>query len=280
MSDQQPLFWKPNLKQLPEIKESKTYSFPVASSPYADVIAQAYIKGAVAPGNPCQHCISNNTQHKGFMRTHFHGSELNACARAVFYKCLAMGGIEDVRGNEAFLLDGHTHEMLTLKCIARGLTATHPTAQVVRARNQSELVYETTKNNNRIKIVGHQDGILIIDNQEYILECKAVKQYTWDELLKGKISPIWYGQMQFYMLATGIHKAILLVKNRITSNLHPPLVFEFNPEFVDNRLAVLANVKQSLFGTVQQVPNREHKKRTDSECKFCPFAEMCWEDSE
>jgi hypothetical protein len=261
------------LLDMGEEKKGKDYSFPTDNNdPVIEALTIAYNTGAVSPGNPCTVCNSNV---KGLIRSHFHGSEFNSCTRKLYHDIVNPERRSEV-GNNAFLLDGHTHEMLVLKCLERGLKLAKIPFHLERAQNNAELVVKSAMH---MAIIGHYDGVLTINDERYIVECKAVKENTWKELLAGKVSDIWYGQMQFYMYATGIKKALLLVKNRVTSNLHTPIVVPYDHDFCKERMRIL----QEVWFTLQRVPrtpipDRKFKNKNNKECRFCAHAQVCWSE--
>lgn len=245
----------------------------MAPHPYQGItglLKMAHDTGAVSPGNPCSVC----KEQKGMIRTHFHGSEFNSCARKIFYGLRQPEATSSSSSNESFLFDGHTHEMLMLRAISKGFEKLEYPFNVQRANHLSELHYEISKG---VEIIGHYDGILedLQSGRKYVLECKAVKDATWAEVLGDKISPTWIGQMQFYMLATGITQAVLCVKNR-TSSIVKFKLFEFIEKFCFERMRILLDVYNKIATNSEELPERAYTKRTYKECLYCPFSDECW----
>lgn len=243
----------------------------------AKSVEAAHIKGAVSPGNPCQQC---RVRPAGVLRDHFHGSEFNACPRKVYLDIVDPQPSEP--GNQAFLLDGHTHEMLALKAIERGLKDTGYTIE--RAQNQTELVQTIGGTYHAYrKIIGHHDGMLVCpDGNKYVIECKAVKENTWKEVLAGNINPIWIGQMQFYMLRLFVQHALLVVKNRVTSNIKV-MHFERDKEMQERNIDKLNRVYDNIQEYViegkhpyEVLPERGHDTKNNKECRFCSHKDNCW----
>ena len=147
------LFGDIDIKWIERQVQSTTTSLDV-SDPISNILFIAHSQGAVSPGNPCSIC---RKKIEGVSRAHFHGSEFNACPRKVYYD-ITNHDANASPSNQAFLLDGHTHEMLVLKSIERGLALIDSPYVVERAANKSEIQMHTPLV--RFAIIGHFDGIL------------------------------------------------------------------------------------------------------------------------
>ena len=72
------------------------------------------------------------------------------------------------------------------------------------------------------KFKGHNDGIWIYDNIQYILEIKTASDGSYNKFLSNPLSishPIYYGQVQIYMYYFGIKKAIILFYDKNNSEM-------------------------------------------------------------
>lgn len=241
---------------------------------------------------PCQLC-KEHPELEG-RRIHFHGSELGACPKQVQQKMIL--GKYTEASNPNFLLDGHLHEAAILEAIDSSedfkiyapknsmelrmqIPVLNDLNLLKKYVTDEELQLTISDSRQKFTIIGHYDGIVSTNlngvQQDALIECKAVKDYTFNEIKKGNISDVWYGQMQFYMLATNIPITYLIVKNRITSNILLPIRINKDDDYITNRLKVLTNIFR-FINEGKEVPKPPNKKHTDSDCRFCPFRGQCY----
>lgn len=246
---------------------------------------------------PCKLC-KEHPEQKG-KRVHFHGSDIGACPRQTYFKMTEGGTFKETGTKAAFLQDGHLHEHMMLQAIATKFNIWMPKneaelrlfvpildtdEQAVKFINNREIV--TIQNGiRRFLVIGHIDGALTMADDEvhctddpqkpYLLECKSVKDYTWEKVKKGEISDTWYGQMQVYMFMLETDRAYLLVKHRNTSELMMPIRVDFDEEWFKKKLRMLSQIYKCI-NTATPVPKPPTKKITDSHCKFCQYKERCY----
>jgi len=146
--------------------------------------------------NPCTIC--NEAKDLGQRpNLHFHGSDFGKCVRKIQYERSTIDKpiSEDLA---AFFLDGHLHEKTILEALK------YAGYKVEQGR---EVELKTTEG---IHIIGHIDGVISKYKEEYILECKAVKNYSFVNYFEqGALPKEYIMQVQCYMHLTGIHKAFV-----------------------------------------------------------------------
>jgi hypothetical protein len=245
--------------------------------------------------DPCSICRGRKESGKAGKRAHFHGSELGACVLKTYKTCL-QGVSGDNEGSDfvsqnhpALLTDGHLHEAHMLdSLISAGLS-------VVMAKNQHEFerwlwvgiesgkpvgftVPGAPGMDDCFRIIGHFDGLLERDGKVYLLECKSVKDYTWNKIKKErKVSPIWFGQVQCYLTTLDLEDGFFLIKSRHTSEMLLPIPVKKDRKYVEGRLAKLKLVYEAIVsGDDKGLIRAEHNDPEDSECKFCPYASECY----
>lgn len=251
----------------------------------------AYQKGAMQNTSPCSVC--RGLGDHVMVRNHFHGSDMGACRRKVYRNMIAAKG-NTSSSNSAFLKDGHLHEAMVLETIAEGFGEE---AKITSCQNNEELTVHINMGDETgvllMRIIGHHDGEIeyrlpreSMDQVDVhyvhaIIECKAVKDYTFKKVKDGNISNEWYGQMQFYMMAKRLRVAYLIVKNRITSSILPPIRFEIDLPWLKERIKGLKEI-YTLVNTTGEVepPAKEHKNSKADECQFCPHKDDCWNPTE
>lgn len=117
---------------------------------------------------------------------------------------------------------------------------------------------------------GHCDGILM--DYGTILEIKTAKNASFTIFVKKGLkawSKKYYAQIQAYMGMSGIHKAIILVLNKDTSELHEEYV-EFDAFYYEDLTDKAIAIYQS-----KEAPRRIHNSPLWFECKLCKFSKIC-----
>jgi hypothetical protein len=131
-------------------------------------------------------------------------------------------------------------------------------------------------------LIVHVDALGTYKDEEeevdFVIECKSVKDETWKKVMNGEIEDKWYGQMQAYMFVTGIHRCYLVVKNRISSRILPPIRIDYDVLYVVNRLVKLNQIYTFVnYGREVPIPKGWTKKNPN--CRYCDFNETCWKNS-
>lgn len=250
-------------------------------------IRNAYYGGGLNKSDnsqPCSLCRSNALKDKpSKKRGHFHGSEFNVC-QLCLYQAMKNGVSLSIREpeTEVSLYDGHKHEATVFELLEAG------GLDVAACANENEKI--TTVNFERedeetgeisienFRIISHLDGALVFKGQNFGLEIKSVRKYTWDKIKRsGEISDQWFGQVQWYTKAFGM-PFYLIVKNRATSDIMSPILIKPNENFIQKRLVKLSEIAlaikdgRSPYGFI----HREEERSNASQCKFCRFYDDCW----
>lgn len=267
--------------------------------PVPALITEMMARGAMHDTSPCSLCRASIEAMKrpGAIRAHFHASDVGACKRKVLYS-MRYPARGRSNSNPIFLLDGHLHETSIFTVMELG--AENPTAidetiksiYVVPAKNEKEqmakIPYTIGRNEIReIVIVAHWDGFLefvmedeteIGRSSTYLIECKSVRPTKFAKVKSGYMDPEWYGQVQTYLRIQKLETAYLIVKNRDSSEILPPIRIDIDSNYLKKRRAALIEVHTALLdgGMV----NRGHKIRKNDECRVCKFSSQCWSSDE
>ena len=139
---------------------------------------------------------------------------------------------------------------------------------------------------NETYVPGHVDGVIALGDERVILDIKSINTRGFKEVINGVPRHDYIAQVNGYMHATGMNKAVLWFYNKDTSHRAAILV-ERDEEVVNEVrrrfLSVIASTPESL-------PERQYSweweisrgKRTGRQylpwqCNYCPFVERCWE---
>lgn len=135
----------------------------------------------------------------------------------------------------------------------------------------------------RYKISGHCDGIITAGPAAdmafpCLWENKALGAKSWaDTIKKGvkKSKPVYYAQMQLYMayLDVGENPGLFTALNRDTGEIYAELV-PFDQAAAQAASDRGARVVSTL--KPEEAP-RVAREATDFRCKFCDYADRCWE---
>lgn len=255
---------------------------------------QAYDASFSDDKPPCQLCAEHPEQEG--RRVHFHASDFGACPRKVYFK-MTTGITEKFFGTKAaFLKNGHLQEAFILEQLKRTLPVTIAKnlaeikilvpmvseldkIQTYMENGIADVSFDGTR---KFYIIGHWDGMLKygeLDKEEAILECKSVKDNTFNKCKTGEISDEWYGQIQAYMFLLRLSRAYLLVHNRTTSELLQPIRIDYDEEYCTKRIRILINIYKSV-NIQREVPKSDSYKGTCSECRFCTFRNRCYGEDE
>lgn len=154
-----------------------------------------------------------------------------------------------------------------------------------------EVPVEDTKH----RIIGHADGMVEINGEDYLIEIKSVglgtlrwdAPYLYSAYTDGKmnIDGLWTNlkrplpahnrQVQLYMHCTGVHKAIVLYEWKPDQSIKE-FVVKYSPETVDLMLAGAKRVLDALEDDI--LPERPPHFKKSKECKFCPYKDVCWNE--
>jgi hypothetical protein len=201
-----------------------------------------------------------------------------------------------------FFADGHFHENCMLVNIHNGLQTTDVMdmlgdAHVIPSVNREELIHKIVyklkgKEPSHIQLYAHTDGILIfkagqLNEEKYLLECKAVKSEKYYKVKAGEMDKEWYGQIQTYLQilnkSVGIETGYLIVKNRETGIISPPIRVDLDSSYLKERRDALVQIHRAMSN--KKLVDREYENRKNAECKWCSFGTEngngeCWKTKE
>lgn len=152
-------------------------------------------------------------------------------------------------------------------------TAIHVVIQNLCKRAGIMVRPEAVIKDERRKIIGHADGILRIQENEYILEIKSINSRGFT--LLGKSPQMAHKQQAHaYMKSLGLDWAIILYYDKDRSQLKEYVV-QFDPEFY------LKHCKQRIrkyfrHVTERTLPDREGESPGKFPCSFCAHADICY----
>ena len=139
--------------------------------------------------------------------------------------------------------------------------------------NQKEVTFD----NNGIFLRGHIDGIitgLLESKKPHLWECKSANDKSFKKLLKvgyKEWNPVYYTQVQVYMLGLKLDRAFVWVENKNDSQIYTERI-KLNKEYAINTL-------QSAFEAISgSVPERKCPSQSWWKAKFCNFNEVCWSE--
>jgi len=124
------------------------------------------------------------------------------------------------------------------------------------------------------EIAGHVDGVIIIDGDPHLLEIKSASDKRFAEMVKVGVrqsDPVYYTQMQVYMKYMELDKACFVVINKNDCSIHSEIV-EYNAMEAD-----YAVKRGKEIARAKEEPERKYKSKAFFKCKFCSYAEKCWE---
>lgn len=125
------------------------------------------------------------------------------------------------------------------------------------------------------EIAGHIDGVIVVDDEPYLLEIKSASDKRFNEMVKVGVQqsdPVYYVQMQVYMKYMDLKKSMFVVLNKNDSSLHVEEV-SYDPmvaNFFINRGKEIVRMKNE--------PERKYKTKAFFKCKMCKFIEDCWKE--
>lgn len=219
---------------------------------------------------------------------HFHGSDFGKCIRAVQWEKYTTKREAFDDHTSAFLRDGHVHEAAvvdTLRHAGYEITDRDGNDEFVAVvdvdsgsifcsegvddpnvlKERVDRAWSEMGGDNLITIVGHTDGVI---NGEFLFECKAVKDYAFEQKFKQrKLPPKYIGQMQCYMVCKNLAGGVLWVKARHTAEPLPFLI-DRDDKFFLNKARELHSVVE-LQGTDNWLPCKPTETIEQRWCKAC-----------
>jgi len=125
-------------------------------------------------------------------------------------------------------------------------------------------------------IVGHPDGIVTISGNSYLLEVKSMSSFSFKDFEQGVLDEGYRYQINAYMSALSLSKAIVIALNKDAGVLSEMLVSrdEVIVTDIQNRIKTLKAV------TVDTLPERPYgpneKGHLPWQCLYCGHHQTCW----
>jgi len=120
-------------------------------------------------------------------------------------------------------------------------------------------------------IVGYYDGVVIMQAEERLLEMKSIDVFAFANLLEPKEKDAM--QANFYMLATGIHKANLCYIEK-NGGLMKEFLVEFDPSVIERAKKDITAVRKAIKeGELPLGPCGSSRERR---AKGCPYKRPCF----
>lgn len=232
--------------------------------------------------NPCSVCKDNDD---GETPIHFHGSDLGKCALRVFYKTQAGNTNSNNLDllTKAQFLDGHLSEKLLVEGLKAFLDFGDFEEITLEHNPEKESIFNVVLNDMSqisVPIIGHADVLLTDKNtgKKYIIEMKAVKNYSYKfKFLTGDIGGDYLLQVQAYLHIFGADEAVIIAKNRETTELCKPIRITKDILLFNEALRRLASVKFHLLNNGGKTrPPKAYDTKNNFECKYCDYNKKCW----
>lgn len=172
------------------------------------------------------------------------------------------------------------HTAKTLRIFNRGH---RDESQLIQWLQQAGIVVQHVDNGNQIgyeeyngHVKGFVDGVLIINDDHYILECKSINLSTFKVIKGGGLKigkPEHYLQVQLYMYFMKLPKAIYIAVNKNNDDLYIEKI-DYNEDSIRNIMGLTA---QLLF--TNEIPPQVHGHPQGYTCQRfggCPHVGTCF----
>lgn len=136
------------------------------------------------------------------------------------------------------------------------------------------------------EIPGHIDGIVEIDGEDVLLDVKTMNANSFSKLLREGISEDYQAQLNSYLHALGLKRAVLWCYNKNDSD-RALVEYTYSPELQERIFAHFRTAHNHKPGDALPPPSyepydqRKARKPTGLsvlhfKCGYCPFRERCW----
>jgi CRISPR/Cas system-associated exonuclease Cas4 (RecB family) len=119
---------------------------------------------------------------------------------------------------------------------------------------------------------GHIDGVILLDGEPTLLECKTANEKSFDKMAKDgikKSKPEYYAQAQIYMHyvegKSALRKALFFVVNKNNDDIYTELI-----DYNETNAKRYSDRALSIIQTTHEATASPGWK-----CGFCAFANMC-----
>ncbi len=205
-----------------------------------------------------------NEENAKKARVYFHPSAIGICMRQLWFghKNAPVGKVnhdEALREHLTFEMGTYIHVMFQNLCKRAGML-----------EHREFLVID-----DKLKIIGHCDGVLKIEGEKVLLEIKTINERGFAQLSKGPHES-HKRQATMYMATLGIKSACIVYINK---NRHEVKEFYIPYDDVLYRKTILPR-KDFYFRAIQSnmPPPREGITPNEMPCLYCPFKVLCFEE--
>lgn len=128
------------------------------------------------------------------------------------------------------------------------------------------------------EISGHSDGILLglpESSDPHLFECKSANDKNFKLFVKNGIEKTnnkYWVQIHVYMQKLRLNKCLYVIMNKNTQELHIETV-EYDKMVADAYISRGKEIAQT-----DELPMRKYNSKTFYKCRFCDFADKCWEE--
>lgn len=198
-------------------------------------------------------------------RPWFRCSEAGDCSREIAYRIKGIKSLPTPPDKVRLLGDGDYH-CASIKSLF---------SRVTRVIGEEKAVSKRIRVGNVvIEVRGHLDFISKdpVTKELFVVECKGINHFSFQELKKkGIVSPKYISQTQLYLYLSGIHKGLILIKNKNNSELYPHWI-ELDKREVIRLLHKFAHIHYCL--QQNKLPQKEYQQGS-KECWQCSQVHTC-----
>jgi len=119
---------------------------------------------------------------------------------------------------------------------------------------------------------GHPDGVGRYEEKVYLLEFKTAGDSSFKKLFKSRNILKWnrkyYTQVQIYMRCLGLKYCMFIVVNKNDDDMIT-IEVDFEDDYAEREIARVKRIVESS----------EAPEKCENECYFCPFSELCDEET-
>lgn len=151
---------------------------------------------------------------------------------------------------------------------------------VATGLNQLILSLPIKINEQIININGHPDGVLFSDDI-YLVECKSMSSYSFEDFEKGIISPEYLTQINLYMDCLGVNKCVFIALNKNNGVIHELIIKKDNNIVEEGK----KNLLSVLTSTQEKLPEPKYQEVSDKgfypwQCLYCGWWGLCKPEAE
>jgi len=131
-------------------------------------------------------------------------------------------------------------------------------------------------------VYGHPDGLYLHeDGETYLLEVKSMSSFSFKDFENGTVSEDYLAQMNIYMMALGLNKAIMVAMNKDNAVIGEQ-IFERDPDLVE---LCLNNAHSVLNSTKEALPDPKYTFDPKTrfypwQCAYCGYWKHCKPNAE